>query len=172
MTSAETELPGRLHWVSPATLAIGLSLHGWFNLSFYFHHYYADPASLKSRAYRLAQQNYEIQTARSRYQASLGSGYHVVTVGQKPPPYDPVTTRYLVADQHWTAVTNPPAQLPSITAGNKGLAFFFFPGNEQYRELTRRLYPGGVDGEVATKNGKHVFCTYVVTPKQAQAIHR
>jgi Dolichyl-phosphate-mannose-protein mannosyltransferase len=170
--AASMELSGRLRWVLPATLAIGLSLLGWSNLSFYFHRYYADPTSLRSRSYRSAQQNYEIQTAQSRYQASLGSGYHVVAVGQKPPPYDPVTTRYLVADQHWTAVTNPPAQLPSITAGNKGLAFFFFPGNEQYRELTRRMYPGGVDGEVATKNGKHVFCTYVVTPKQAQAIHR
>jgi hypothetical protein len=170
--AASMELSGRLRWVLPATLAIGLSLLGWSNLSFYFHRYYADPASLRSRSYRSAQQNYEIQTAQSRYQASLGPGYHVVAVGQKPPPYDPVTTRYLVADQHWTAVTNPPAQLPSITAGNKGLAFFFFPGNEQYRELTRRMYPGGVDGEVATKNGKHVFCTYVVTPKQAQAIHR
>jgi hypothetical protein len=170
--SAEPELPSDLRWILPATLAVGLSLLGWFNLNFYFHRYYADPASLRSRSYRSAQQNYEIQTAQSRYQASLGPGYHVVAVGQKPPPYDPVTTRYLVADQHWTAVTNPPAQLPSITAGNKGLAFFFFPGNEQYRELTRRLYPGGVDGEVATKNGKHVFCTYVVTPKQAQAIHR
>lgn len=170
--AASMELSGRLRWVLPATLAIGLSLLGWSNLSFYFHRYYADPASLRSRSYRSAQQNYEIQTAQSRYQASLGPGYHVVAVGQKPPPYDPVTTRYLVADQHWTAVTNPPAQLPSITAGTKGLAFFFFPGNEQYRELTRRLYPGGVDGEVATKNGKHGFCTYVVTPKQAQAIHR
>jgi 4-amino-4-deoxy-L-arabinose transferase-like glycosyltransferase len=170
--AASMELSVRLRWVLPATLAIGLSLLGWSNLSFYFHRYYADPASLRSRSYRSAQQNYEIQTAQSRYQASLGPGYHVVAVGQKPPPYDPVTTRYLVADQRWTAVTNPPAQLPSITAGNKGLAFFFFPGNEQYRELTRRLYPGGVDGEVATKNGKHVFCTYVVTPKQAQAIHR
>lgn len=166
------ELPDRLRWLLPATIAIGLSFLGWSNLNFYFHRYYADPAILRSKAYRSAQQNYEIQTVQSRYQASLGPGYYVVTVGQKPPPYDPVTTRYLVADQHWTAVTNPPAQLPSITAGNKGLAFFFFPGNEQYRELTRRLYPGGVDGEVATKNGKHVFCTYVVTPKQAQAIHR
>ena len=170
--AASMELSGRLRWVLPVTLAIGLSLLGWSNLSFYFHHYHADPASLRSRSYRSAQQNYEIQTAQSRYQASLGPGYHVVAVGQKPPPYDPVTTRYLVADQDWTAVTNPPAELPSITAGNKGLAFFFFPGNEQYRELTRRMYPGGVDGEVATKNGKHVFCTYVITPKQPQAIHR
>jgi hypothetical protein len=80
------ELSGRLRWVLPATLAIGLSLLGWSNLSFYFHRYYADPASLRSRSYRSAQQNYEIQTAQSRYQASLGPGYHVVAVGQKPPP--------------------------------------------------------------------------------------
>ncbi len=67
-------------------------------------------------------------------------------------------------------LTNPEAQLPSITAGTKGLAFLFFPGNEQYRELAHNLYPGGVDGEVATKRGKHLFYTYVLTRKQA--IHK
>jgi hypothetical protein len=172
MTSAETESPNRLWWVLPATLAVGLSLLGWFNLNFYFHHYYADPVSLKSTAYKSARQNYEIQTAQSRYQASLGPGYHVFTVGRGSPPYDATTMRYLAADQEWAMLPNPAADLPYITAGSKGLAFLFFPGNEQYRELTRRLYPGGVGGDVTTKNGKHVFYTYVVTPKQAQAIHR
>ncbi len=90
------ELPGRPRWIMSAMLAIGLSLLGWLNLNFYFHHYYADPASLKSNAYRSAQQNYEIQTAQSRYQASLGPGYHVFTVAHRLPPYDPITTRYLV----------------------------------------------------------------------------
>jgi 4-amino-4-deoxy-L-arabinose transferase-like glycosyltransferase len=170
--ATSTELPGRLRYVLPATLAIGLTLLGWLNLNFYFHHYYADPASLKSNAYRSAQQNYEIQTAQSRYQASLGPGYQVFTVGQCPPPYDPVTTRYLVADQEWSMLTNPAADLPSITAGTKGLAFLFFPGNEQYRELTHKLSPGGVDGEVTTKQGRHLFYTYVLTPTQTQAIHK
>jgi 4-amino-4-deoxy-L-arabinose transferase-like glycosyltransferase len=170
--AASTESPGRLRYVLPATLAIGLTLLGWLNLNFYFHHYYADPASLKSNAYRSAQQNYEIQTAQSRYQASLGPGYHVFTVAHRPPPYDPITTRYLVADQEWSMLTNPAADLPSITAGTKGLAFLFFPGNEQYRELTHNLYPGGVDGEVTTKQGKHLFYTYVLTPTQTQAIHK
>jgi hypothetical protein len=164
--SAEAEWPIRLRWALPATFAIGLLLLGWFNLNFYFHSYYADPASLKSSAYRSAQQNYEIQTAQSRYRASLGPGYHVFTVGKRSPPYDPTTTRYLVADQEWTMLPNPAADLLSITAGSKGLAFLFFPGNEQYREFTHKLYPGGVDGEVTTKRGEHLFYTYVVAPKQ------
>jgi hypothetical protein len=160
----QAKLPDRLRWVLPATLVIGLLLLGWLNLNFYFHRYYADPAGLKSRWYQSAQQNYEIQTAQSRYQASLGLGYHVFTVGRGSPPYDPLTTRYLVADQEWTMLTNPAAELPAITADNKGLAFLFFPGNEQYRELTRKVYPGGVDGEVTTRRGKHLFYTYVFPP--------
>jgi hypothetical protein len=172
VTSAKVELPTKVRWVIPATLTVGLSLLGWANLNFYFHDYYADPASLRSGAYRSAQQNYEIQTAQSRYQASLGPGYHVFTVGKRSPTYDATTTPYLVADQEWTMLPNPTADLPSITAGSKGLAFLFFPGNEQYRELTPKLYPGGSDGEVTTKRGKHLFYTYVLPPTQMQTIHK
>jgi hypothetical protein len=80
--------------------------------------------------------------------------------------------RYLATDQEWTMLPNPVVDLPSIPAGSKRLVFLFFPGNEQYRELTHRLYPGGVDGEVTTKRGKHLFYTYVQLPRQRQAIHR
>src|SRR4029453_8005360 len=142
-TSAKVELPTKVRWVIPATLTVGLSVVAWANLRFYFHDYYADPASLWSGAYRSAQQNYEIQTAQSRYQASLGPGYQVFAVGQALPEIDPITPRYLVVDQERTVLTNPTADLPSITARSKGLAFLFFPGNEQYRELTHKLYPGG-----------------------------
>ncbi|HEU5246216.1 MAG TPA: hypothetical protein VFU09_03920, partial [Candidatus Udaeobacter sp.] len=172
VTSAGIKLLERLRWVLPATLAISLSLLGWLNLDLYFHRYYADPATLKSNAYRSAQQNYEIQTAQSRYQASLGPGYHVFTTGKRPPPYDATITRYLVADQQWTALTNPAVELPLIAPGRRGLAFLFFPGNNQYRELTHKFYPGGVDGEVTTKRAKHLFYTYVLTPEQVQAIHK
>ncbi len=171
-TSAKMELPTKVRWMVPATLTIGLSLLCWTNLNFYFHDYYADPASLRSGAYRSAQQNYEIQTAQSRYQASLGPGYHVFTVGKGSPPYDSTTTRYLIADQEWTMLSNPTADLPSVTAECKGLAFLFFQGNEQYRELTHKLYPGGSDGEVTTKRGKHLFYTYVLPPTQSQPIHK
>jgi hypothetical protein len=166
------DLPDRPRWFLPATLAVGLSLLGWCNLNFYFHRYYADPASLRSKAYRSAQQNYEIQTAQSRYQASLGPGYRVFTVGKGSPAYDPASKRYLVADQEWTTLPNPGADLPSITAEGKGLAFLFFPGNEQYRELAHNLYPGGIDGEVTTKRSKRLFYTYAITPKQSQEPHK
>jgi 4-amino-4-deoxy-L-arabinose transferase-like glycosyltransferase len=171
MASGETEWPGRLRWVLPAALMIGLSLLGWLNLNFYFHRYYADPASLKSGAYRSAQQNYEIQTAQSRYQASLGSGYRVFTVGKASPAYDPATIRYLAPNQEWTMLRDPATELPSIEAGDKGLAFLFFPGNEQYQELTHKLHPSGVDGEV-TRRGKHIFYTYVLTPAQARPVNK
>ena len=133
-TAGKSELESRLRWILPATVGIALLVLGWCNLNFYFHRYYADPESLKSKSYRSAQRNYEVQTAQSRYSASLGSNYEVFTVGQSPWPYDPVTTRYLVREQKWTLLTNPATELASITRDNKGVAFLFFAGNEQYEQ--------------------------------------
>jgi len=72
ITAGQSELEPRFRWILPVTVAIALLVLGWCNLHFYFHHYYADPESLKSKAYRSAQRNYEVQTAQSRYSASLG----------------------------------------------------------------------------------------------------
>jgi 4-amino-4-deoxy-L-arabinose transferase-like glycosyltransferase len=170
--ATERVLPTRVRWILPGILAIALLVLGWSNLNFYFHRYYANAENLKSGAYRSAQQNYDVQTAQSRYLAALGSGYEVFTVGQSPWPYDPVTTRYLVPEQHWMLLTNPAAELPSINRDNKGIAFLFFPGNEQHRELTQNLFPGGKDGEVTTRCSKHLFYTYVLTPEQLQPIQK
>ena len=167
-TAAQSELESRLRWISPVTVTIALLVLGLCNLNFYFHRYYADSESLKSNAYRSAQQNYEVQTAQSRYLASLGRDYQVFTVGQSQWPYDPVTTRYLVPEQKWTLLTNPATQLALITRDNKGVAFLFFPGNEQYRELTHELFSGGKDDEVTSRHGKRLFYTYVLAPAQAQ----
>ena len=171
-TAVKSELEPQLRWILPATVAIALLVLGWCNLNFYFHRYYADPESLKSTAYRSAQRNYEVQTAQSRYSASLGHNYEVFTVGQSPWPYDPVTTRYLVSEQKWTLLTNPATELASITRDNKGMAFLFFPGNEQYEQTTHELFPGGKHGEVTSRRGKHLFYTYVLTPPEAQATQK
>jgi hypothetical protein len=82
ITAGDSELESRLRWILPVTVAIALVVLGWCNLNFYFHRYYADPESLKSKAYRSAQRNYEVQTAQSRYSASLGPNYEVFTIGQ------------------------------------------------------------------------------------------
>ncbi len=171
-TAVKSELEPQLRWILPATVAIALLVLGWCNLNFYFHRYYADPESLKSTAYRSAQRNYEVQTAQSRYSASLGRNYEVFTVGQSPWPYDPVTTRYLVRDQKWTLLTNPATELASITRDNKGVAFLFFAGNEQYEQTTHELFPGGKHGEVTSRHGKHLFYTYVLPPPEAQATQK
>jgi len=168
----KTGLPVRLRWILPTTLAIGLLVLGSLNLNFYFCRYHSDPESLKSNPYRTAQQNYEVQTAQSRYLASLGRDYQAFTVGQSSWPYDPVTTRYLVPEQKWTLLTNPAVELASINCENKGLAFLFFPGREQYRDLTHEFFPGGTDGEVKTRRAKHLFYTYVLKPAQVQAIQK
>ena len=167
--AGQSELDPRLHWILPATVAVALVVLGWCNLNFYFHRYYADPQSLKSTAYRSAQRNYEVQTAQSRYSASLGPKYEVFTAGQSPWPYDPSTTQYLVRDQKWTHLTNPAAELESITRDNTGVAFLFFPGNEQYLQRVHELFPGGTDGEVTTQRGKHLFYTYVLAPPRVEA---
>jgi hypothetical protein len=124
-TAGQSELEPQLRWILPVTVAIALLVLGWCNLNFYFHRYYADPESLKSKAYRSAQQNYEVQTAQSRYSASLCPNYKVFTVGQRSWPYDPVTTRYLVREQKWTLLTNPAAELASITRDNEEWHFSF-----------------------------------------------
>ena len=165
------KVPISSRWLLPAILAVFLLGLGWRNLDFYFNRYYADPESLQSKAYRSSQLNYENQTAESRYLASIGSDYQVFTVGQSSLPYDPITTGYLVPNQKWTTLTNPAAELPAINAENKGMAFLFFPGNEQYRQLTHQLYPGGMDREVTTKRGQHLFYVYLLTPRQPQSIH-
>jgi len=81
--AGQSELEPRLRWILPVTVAIALVVIGWCNLNFYFNRYYADPESLKSKGYRSAQRNYEVQTAQSRYSASLGHNYEVFTVGPK-----------------------------------------------------------------------------------------
>lgn len=164
ITAGQSELEPRLRWILPVSVAIALLVLGWCNLHSYFHHYYADPESLKSKAYRSAQRNYEVQTAQSRYSASLGPDYKVFTIGQSSWPYDPATTGYLVREQKWTLLTNPATERASINRDNKGVAFLFFPGNEQYQQTTRELFPGGKNGEVTTRRGKHLFDTYVLTP--------
>jgi hypothetical protein len=171
-TAVKSESEPRLRWILPATVAIALLVLGWCNLDFYFHRYYADAESLKSTAYRSAQRNYEVQTAQSRYSASLGRNYEVFTVGQSPWPYDPITTRYLVRDQKWMLLANPSTELASVTRGNTGMAFFFFPGNEQYQQTTHDLFPGGKHGEVTSRQGKHLFYTYVLPPPEAQTTQK
>jgi 4-amino-4-deoxy-L-arabinose transferase-like glycosyltransferase len=172
VTAGKSELERRLRWILPATVGIALFALGWCNLNFYFRRYYADPESLKSTAYSSAQRNYEVQTTQSRYSASLGRNYEVFTVGQSSWPYDPATTRYLVTEQKWTVLTNPATELASITRDNKGVAFLFFPGNEQYQQTTRELFPGGKHGEVTSRRGKHLFYTYVLTPLRAHATQK
>jgi hypothetical protein len=77
-----------------------------------------------------------------------------------------------VSEQKWTLLTNPATELASINRDNKGMAFLFFPGNEQYQQTTHELFSGGKDGEVTSRRGKHLFYTYVLTPPEAQGTQK
>ncbi len=140
---------------------MGLILLACANVHFYLHKYYADPESLRNERYKAAQKLYEVQTVQSRYMASLGPAYRVVVVGQSPYPYDAEITRYLVPGQEYITIPDPLEALSVDQVVDKRLAFLFFPGNEQYRELIREHYPDGIQGEVHNPVGRHVVYTYV-----------
>jgi hypothetical protein len=163
--SREVWLGGRQRWITTAVVVVGLVTLAYANINFYFYRYYADPESLRNERYKTAQRLYEIQTVQSRYLASLGSAYRIVVVGQPPYPYDADTTRYLVAGQQYITIRDPlQDQLSLEPVAGRGLAFLFFPGNEQYQERIRERYPGGKAGEVRNPLGRHLFYTYVVEP--------
>jgi hypothetical protein len=73
-------------------------------------------------------------------------------------------TRYLVQGQEYVAKYDPQTQSTAARVAGKGLAFLFFPGNEQYEHSIHEQYPGGTPGEVRNQMGRHVFHTYVVAP--------
>jgi hypothetical protein len=77
-----------------------------------------------------------------------------------------------VREQKWTLLTNPAIELASITRDTKGVAFLFFPGNEQYQQTTRELFPGGRNREITSRRGKHLFYTYVLTPPEVQTTEK
>jgi 4-amino-4-deoxy-L-arabinose transferase-like glycosyltransferase len=165
--STDVWLRGRQRWTMIVLVVVGLMALAYANMNFYFHRYYANPESLRNERYKAAQRLYEVQTIQSRYMASLGASYRVVVVGKSPYPYDSEITRYLVQGQEYIPTYEPEAQLSLSSAAGKGLAFLFFPENEQYQELMGQRYPGGKTGEVHNPVGRHVFYTYVVTPQMA-----
>jgi hypothetical protein len=159
-------LPVRFRWALPTALAAGLALLAALNINFYFNSYHSDPESLVNESYRTAQGYYDTQTAESRYVASLGTGYKVVIVGQSTQPYDAATTYYLMGTSgDVTNLPSPDTGLSSVQPGSRGIAFIFFPGNEQYMSAVRERWPGGTDGQVVSKSGKPLFVTYQVPTK-------
>jgi len=163
--SAEIWLRVRERWITVAVVVGGLLTLAYANINFYFYRYYANPESLRNERYKAAQSLYEVQTVESRYLASLGPAYRIVVVGQSPYPYDPETTRYLVSGQEYVTIRDPLGQLSLDHVTAKGLAFLFFPGSEQYREIIRERYPGGMEEEVPNPVGRHVFYAYVIKPQ-------
>lgn len=135
-----------------ALLAAGVLLIAWLDIDFYFNRY------------QVTRPEFEIRAAQSRWEAGLGPTYRVFTVGPTWQPYDPETNSYLVAGQEGAALDHPHSQLPLPPERGKGLAFVFFADNQRYEPLVRRLYSGGVTGEVHSHGGVHFFYTYVVPP--------
>ncbi len=160
--------PAKWRWAKLTVLVLGLVALGYMNVSYYFDSYHADPDSLKSIAYRSAQSSYDIQVAQSRYIASLGTRYMVVVVGKSSAPYDADMTRYLIGSSvDLIRVDNPTDKIALPVrpgkATDKGLAFIFFPGNEQYQSPIYSRYPGGSVRSVYSQSGKLAFYTYEIS---------
>jgi 4-amino-4-deoxy-L-arabinose transferase-like glycosyltransferase len=165
VSSAHRSLPGRWKWMTPALVGLGLVTLAYANIHFYFYKYYANPESLRNDRYKAAQTLYEVQTVQSRYMALLGPGYKVVSAGRSPYPYDADITRYLVSGQQYLTMGDPEELFTFQAVNEKGLAFLFFPGNEQYLDVVRERYPGGKAGEVRNPRRQHVFYSYLVKPQ-------
>jgi len=156
-------LPRHLDWVKPVGLCFVLALLGWFNVSYYFGSYHADPDLLRSKSYKAAQNFYEPRVAISRYIESLGAGFAVAIIGNAPATHDSELTRYLVG--YSVSVANIPGPLPDGLIPDlptTKVAFIFFPGNEPYQATIRTRYPGGRDGIFTGESGKLAFSTYAV----------
>ena len=70
--------------------------------------------------------------------------WHVgIGVGQLADAYDAEITRYLVPGQQYITTRDPLKQLSLDRVADKGVAFLFFPGSEQYRDLIREHYRVG-----------------------------
>jgi 4-amino-4-deoxy-L-arabinose transferase-like glycosyltransferase len=165
VSSAHRSLPGRWKWMTRALVGLGLVTLAYANIHFYFYKYYANPESLRNDRYKAAQTLYEVQTVQSRYMALLGPGYKVVSAGRSPYPYDADITRYLVSGQQYLTMGDPQELFTFQAVNEKGVAFLFFPGNEQYLDVVRERYPGGKAGEVRNPRGQHVFYSYLVKPQ-------
>jgi 4-amino-4-deoxy-L-arabinose transferase-like glycosyltransferase len=169
VSSADRLLSKRWKWVTTAVVALGLAALAYANIHFYFYKYYADPESLRNQRYKTAQRLYEVQTVESRYMASLGPDYVVVSAGRSPYPYDAEITRYLIAGQQYVTIGDQQELFTLQAVNGKGLAFLFFPGNEPYLDLIRGRYRGGKAGEVRNPRGLHVFYTYAVEPQTVRS---
>ena len=161
----EARVKGRLMWLAPSVVAGGLFLLGLINVNFYFRDYYANPDTLRPPSYRDVQIALETRTTQARYQAELGPQYVVYIVGDEYYLYNP-DLPYLVGKQEYIPITDPEKMQPVARQPDKGLAFLFMPGGEEYRTLIRRAYPGGKDGEVKSRTDRHLFYTYILEPER------
>ncbi len=161
---ATTRLRGRLKWIPAMMVAAVLFALGCININFYFRDYYANPDTLRDPAYRNAQMRLETRTSQARYQAELGSEYVVRILGEEYYLYNP-DVPYLAAGQDYMPLADPGSQLPVARQPDKGLVFLFMPGGEQYRQLVRSTHPGGKEGEISSRTGRHLFYTYILRPE-------
>ncbi len=163
LASLPSRIAGRVKVAAFAAVGVGLVALGLWNINFYFRDYYADSGIVKQDVYRNAAMLLETRSAQARYQGELGGNYVVRFLGDGIYLQNP-DVPYFAQGQDYGSIADPQSQLPMTRIPGKGLAFLLLPGSEQYRDLVRRLYPGGEDGEVRSRTGRHLFYIYVLAP--------
>ena len=152
-------LPRRWRLALPIAVAAGLAVIAVLNIDYYFNKYGA------------IRPEFELRALQARYQAALGTGYIVRNVGPTWQPYDPTTNSYLIKGQDGAQINDPATELPVPNREGKGLAFFFFPDNEQNLPLVRSLYPGGTEETVNSYTKAPMFKVYKLDPVRARAAY-
>ncbi|MGA7733749.1 MAG: glycosyltransferase family 39 protein [Chloroflexia bacterium] len=163
LASTASDIPARWRVVAPALTGAGLVVLGLLSVNFYFREYFANPEALVLEDYRGAARYLEVRSAQARYQADLGPQYAVRILGGEEYLHNP-DLPYLAQGQDYGPIADPGVELPVARMPGKGLAFLFMPGGEGQRELVRGLHPGGKDGEVRSRTGRHLFYTYLLAP--------
>ncbi|HUS14416.1 MAG TPA: glycosyltransferase family 39 protein [Chloroflexia bacterium] len=151
-----------LRWVTwPRLLVAGLlGALALVNVNFYFNQH------------QVTRPEFELRAAQTRWAAALGTDYRVRSVGRTWQPYDTEMIQYMVHGQDGGVIWNPAAELPLPGAPGKGLAFVFFPDNDQYGSAVQAIYPGGTRQEVASHvPGVHLLNTYTLTAAQTASLY-
>ncbi|MDL2716137.1 MAG: PA14 domain-containing protein [Acidobacteriota bacterium] len=84
---------------------------------------------------------------------SLAGQFHMVNSGW---------VYHLAPDSLRAGVLSPGFHLPLTMPANRDLAFLFYPGQEEYRQLVETFYPGGAVRRVPLPPGQWIFDVYRV----------
>ncbi len=128
--------------VAAASLALAAR-----ELVFYFGEY----AKLDAWPYPRIEGGAIAQEGRDAWVLSLGGQFHMVNSGW---------VYHLAPDSFRAGILSPGFHLPLTMPASRDLAFLFYPGQEDYRNLVETIYPGGSFHRVPSVPDQWIFDVY------------